>query len=153
MSVTTMKAQRRLILSKLLVLISILLMVFGLVQDLPFVLCFEPNGQIELEAATTKGSCADWKINNLPSTNAVKQLAKHCFDIPLSHFSAVSEQFKTASSENNPWNTAWLIYGLLAFLPLIGLIPRIPDTRMRWIPPPPLPTLRPIFIKTTVLLL
>jgi hypothetical protein len=145
-----MKILIRKLFSQLIPLCGILLLVLGMVQELPLVVCFEPNGQVELEAASWQGACADWQANLRPS-QAVKGLLSHCEDVPLFLGKLT---LKAATPKSLNWFVSTPLQGFLvawahpSFGWMVGII-----NHNQWAQPPPLSVGLLAFLKTVILLL
>lgn len=145
-----MKILIRKLFSQLIPLCGILLLVLGMVQELPLVVCFEPNGQVELEAASWQGACADWQANLRPS-QSLKSLLSHCVDVPLFQGKLI---LKTVIPKSlNSFVSTPLQGFLVAWAhQSLGWVAEIINHN-QWAQPPPLSVGLLAFLKTVILLL
>jgi hypothetical protein len=136
--------------SQLVIVFSILLLVLGMVQALPLVVCFEPNGQVALEAATAQGVCADWQADLRPS-RLMGGLWRHCLDVPLSQGKLA---LKAVTPMSLQWSAPVSMPGLLVswINQSLGWGARL-ICATQWAQPPPLPVGVQAFLKTIILLL
>lgn len=140
------------LLSTLLALFSALLIVLGLVQELPLALCIEPNGRVELEAITPKGTCVDWQADI--QRVSVSGILRHCVDVPLSQVSTGKMVLKASTASiSRLWSNTFVLQGLIEFCQW-GMARTEQASRLaQWNKPPPIALAALAVLKTIILLL